>query len=39
MVMRLGIVVKSLARLLKQRLRETDIVGRYGGDEFYVIFK
>ena len=30
-------VVKSLARLLKQRLRETDIVGRYGGDEFYVI--
>lgn len=30
-------VVKSLARLLKQRLRETDIIGRYGGDEFYVI--
>jgi len=30
-------VVKSLARLLKQRLRETDVVGRYGGDEFSVI--
>ena len=30
-------VVKSLARLLKQRLRETDVVGRYGGVEFSVI--
>lgn len=30
-------VLKSLARLLKQRLRETDIVGRYGGEEFAVI--
>lgn len=30
-------VIKSLARLLKQRLRETDIVGRYGGEEFAVI--
>lgn len=30
-------VVKSLARLLKQRLRGTDIVGRYGGEEFAVI--
>ena len=30
-------VLKSLARLLKQRLRETDIVGRYGREEFAVI--
>lgn len=30
-------VIKSLARLLKQRLRETDIIGRYGGEEFAVI--
>lgn len=30
-------VIKSLARLLKQRLRSTDIVGRYGGEEFAVI--
>lgn len=30
-------VLKSLARLLKQRLRGTDIVGRYGGEEFAVI--
>lgn len=30
-------VLKSLARLLKQRLRDTDIVGRYGGEEFAVI--
>ncbi|OGS89551.1 MAG: hypothetical protein A2061_06640 [Gallionellales bacterium GWA2_59_43] len=30
-------VIKSLARLLKQRLREIDIVGRYGGEEFAVI--
>lgn len=31
-------VIKSLARLLKQRLRESDIIGRYGGEEFGVIF-
>jgi len=30
-------VLKSLARLLNQRLRKTDIVGRYGGEEFAVI--
>lgn len=30
-------VIKSLARLLKQRLREQDTVGRYGGEEFAVI--
>jgi len=31
-------VLKSLAFLLKQRLRRTDFLGRYGGDEFGVIF-
>ena len=30
-------VIKSLARLLKQRLRRTDLVGRFGGEEFAVI--
>ncbi|MBI5633969.1 MAG: diguanylate cyclase [Nitrospirae bacterium] len=30
-------VLKSLSRLLKQRLRATDIVGRFGGEEFAVI--
>ncbi|MBK6756872.1 MAG: GGDEF domain-containing protein, partial [Moraxellaceae bacterium] len=29
--------IKSLARLLKKRLRRTDVVGRLGGDEFGVI--
>lgn len=30
-------VIKSLSRLLRQRLRQTDIVGRFGGEEFAVI--
>ncbi|MGE5027759.1 MAG: diguanylate cyclase [Betaproteobacteria bacterium] len=30
-------VLKSLSRLLQQRLRVTDILGRYGGEEFAVI--
>lgn len=30
-------VIRSLAWLLKQRLRKTDVVGRYGGEEFMVI--
>lgn len=27
-------VLKSISRLLKKRLRKTDIIGRYGGEEF-----
>ncbi|CAM2063850.1 Diguanylate cyclase [Sulfidibacter corallicola] len=30
-------VLKSLACLLRQRLRRSDIIGRYGGEEFAVI--
>ncbi len=30
-------VIKTLARLFKQRLRRSDYVGRYGGEEFAVI--
>ena len=30
-------VIKSLSRILKQRLRKSDVVGRYGGEEFAVI--
>lgn len=30
-------VIKSLARLLKQRLRKSDLIGRYGGEEFALI--
>lgn len=30
-------VIKTLARVLRQRLRVTDSIGRYGGEEFAVI--
>lgn len=30
-------VIKSLSRLLRQRLRKSDIIGRYGGDEFVAL--
>ena len=30
-------VLKSLARLLRERLRRTDIIGRYGGEQFAVV--
>jgi diguanylate cyclase (GGDEF)-like protein len=29
--------LKALARLLQQRLRKSDIIGRYGGDEFVAL--
>jgi diguanylate cyclase (GGDEF)-like protein len=32
-------VIKSLSRLLQQRLRKSDVIGRYGGEEFAVILK
>jgi diguanylate cyclase (GGDEF)-like protein len=30
-------VLKSLSRVLQQRLRKTDVIGRYGGEEFAVM--
>jgi len=30
-------VIKSLSRMLQQRLRRSDIIGRYGGEEFAVV--
>lgn len=30
-------VIKALANLLRQRLRDTDLIGRYGGEEFVII--
>lgn len=30
-------VLKSLAQLLRERLRQSDIIGRYGGEEFAVV--
>ncbi|MDH3514326.1 MAG: diguanylate cyclase [Gammaproteobacteria bacterium] len=30
-------VIKSLARLLQQRLRQSDLIGRYGGEEFLIL--
>lgn len=31
-------VLKTLARYLKQHVRKADIVGRYGGEEFVIVF-
>jgi diguanylate cyclase (GGDEF)-like protein len=30
-------VIKSMSRLLRQRLRKSDIIGRYGGEEFVAL--
>jgi diguanylate cyclase (GGDEF)-like protein len=31
------LVIKSLATLLRQRLRQSDVIGRYGGEEFVAV--
>jgi diguanylate cyclase (GGDEF)-like protein len=31
-------VIKSLSRILQQRMRKTDVIGRCGGEEFSVLF-
>lgn len=31
------LVIKSIAKLIKNRLRKTDIIGRYGGEEFLLV--
>ncbi|HSD39826.1 MAG TPA: diguanylate cyclase [Rhodocyclaceae bacterium] len=31
-------VIRALARFLKQQVRRADVVGRYGGEEFVIVF-
>jgi len=32
------LVLREIARLLRQRVRSYDFVGRYGGEEFFIVF-